>query len=127
MAEILTKDDLAKLGGVVEYDPENTKVEGLEALVTELRSMVAAQRAAIGAGGDQAESTAALVHAVQSLVVKSGSDGSGMTQKVLEGMLTQLARMPRNSRDPNPVYVFDIQRSSMGYITQIVATPTPAS
>jgi len=127
MADILTKNELAELGGVVEYDPESTKVEGLETLVTELRSMVAVQRAAIGAGGDQAEGTVALIKAVQALAVKAGNGEGGMTQKVLEGMLTQLARMPRNVREKNPVYVFDIERSTMGYITKITATPTPVS
>jgi len=134
MAEILTKDEIAALGGAVEYDePAPARIQGLETLVSEMRALVSAQRAAIGVGGDNAAGRSDLIRSIKLLAEKAGSGNgrSDMTQKVLEGMLTQLAKMPKSTdssglREPNPVYVFDIQRSTMGYITKIVATPQPA-
>ena len=129
MAKIFSKDELAEIGGEVEFEEQGpARIEGLETLVAEMRALVAAQRATIGVSGDQTESNAALVKSISALMNKVGAGkGSGdMTQKVLEGMLTQLSRIPVNNREPNPVYLFEIERTAMGYISSIKATPTPA-
>lgn len=45
-----------------------------------------------------------------------------MNQKVLEDLVVQLGQRPE--REPNPVYVFDIDRNqTTGLISKITATP----
>lgn len=45
-----------------------------------------------------------------------------MSQDVLEKMIEQMGE--REEREPNPVYVFDIERNqTTGYIAKITATP----
>ena len=130
MAKILTKDELSELGGEVVFEQQGpARIEGLETLVAELRALVTAQRESLGMSGDQSANHAELVKSIKALVGKVGSAAparNDASQKVLEAMLVQLAEMPRGEREANPVYVFNIERSAMGYITKIVATPTPA-
>ena len=101
-------------------DDGKRSIEGLDALVTEIRALVEAQRANAGADMLRSETQSDLIAAVQKLA--QGSGGSGVNQKVLEDLVMQLANKPE--KEPNPVYVFDIDRNqTTGYIQKITATP----
>ena len=102
------------------HDDGRRSIEGLDALVAEIRSLVEAQRANAGADMLRSETQSALIAAVQKMA--SGSSGPGMNQKVLEDLVVQLGNRPE--KEPNPVYVFDIERNqTTGYIQKIIATP----
>jgi len=103
------------------HDNGRRSIEGLSELVAEIRALVEAQRANAGADMHRSENHAALIAAVQKLASRSNS-GGGMSQKVLEDLVAQLAVRPE--KEPNPVYVFDIERNqTTGYIAKITATP----
>ena len=101
-------------------DDGRRSIEGLDALVAEIRSLVEAQRANAGADMLRSETQSALIAAVQKLA-GSGS-GTGMSQTVLEDLLVQLAERP-DSKEPNPVYVFEFERYPSGYISKVIAKP----
>ena len=95
-------------------------IQGLDELVGEIRSLVEAKRANAGAEMLQSETQSQLIQAVQKLA--SRSPGQGMNQKVLEDLVVQLGQ--QQEREPNPIYVFDIQRNeTTQLINKIVATP----
>lgn len=103
-----------------QIDDGRRSIEGLDALVAEIRSLVEAQRANAGADMLRSETQSALIAAVQKLA--SGNGGKGVSQTVLEDLVVQLGQRPE--REPNPVYVFDIQRNqTTQLIDKIVATP----
>lgn len=102
------------------HDSGRRSIEGLSGLVAEIRSLVEAQRANAGADMLRSETQAQLITAVQKLA--SRAPGGGMSQKVLEDLVVQLGQRPE--REPNPVYVFDIERNqTTGLIAKITATP----
>lgn len=102
------------------HDSGRRSIEGLSELVAEIRSLVEAQRANAGADMLRSETQAQLITAVQKLA--SRAPGGGMNQKVLEDLVVQLGQRPE--REPNPVYVFDIDRNqTTGLISKITATP----
>lgn len=105
------------------HDSGRRSIEGLSELVAEIRSLVEAQRVNAAADMDRSEVQAQLIAAVQKLASRGG--GQGMSQSVLEGLVEQLADRPHP--EPNPVYVFEIERNlTTGLIQKIVATPNPA-
>lgn len=106
------------------HDSGRRSIEGLSELVAEIRALVEAQRANAGAAMDRSEVQGQIIAAVQKLASRS-TGNQGMSQQVLEDLVTQLAQRPE--REQNPVYVFDIERNqTTGYISKIVATPQPA-
>lgn len=101
-------------------DDGRRSIEGLDALVAEIRSLVEAQRANAGADMLRSETQSALIAAVQKLA-GSGS-GTGMSQTVLEDLVVQLGQ--QKEREPNPVYVFTMERNqTTQLISKITATP----
>lgn len=101
-------------------DDGRRSIEGLDALVAEIRSLVEAQRANAGADMLRSETQSALITAVQKLA-GSGS-GTGMSQTVLEDLVVQLGQ--QKEREPNPVYVFEMERNqTTQLISKITATP----
>lgn len=124
MAKVFTAAELQEFreqGDDVEIgDNGRRTIQGLDELVGEIRSLVEAQRANAGADMLRSETQAALIQAVQKLA--SRSPGGGMSQKVLEDLVVQLGQQKKG--EPNPVYVFDIQRNeTTQLINKIVATP----
>ena len=124
MAKVFTAAELHELreqGDEVEIgDNGRRTIQGLDELVGEIRSLVEAQRANAGADMLRSETQGQLIQAVQKLA--SRSPGKGMSQKVLEDLVVQLGQ--QQEREPNPVYVFDIQRNeTTQLINKIVATP----
>ena len=124
MAKVFTDKELQEFreqGDDVEIgDNGRRTIQGLDELVGEIRSLVEAQRANAGADMLRSETQSALIQAVQKLA--SRSPGGGMSQKVLEDLVVQLGQ--QQEREPNPVYVFDIQRNeTTQLINKIVATP----
>lgn len=101
-------------------DDGRRTIEGLDALVAEIRSLVEAQRANAGADMLRSETQSALITAVQKLAASGG--GSGMSQTVLEDLVVQLGQ--QKEREPNPVYVFEMERNqTTQLISKITATP----
>ena len=124
MAKVFTAAELLELrneGHEVEIgDNGRRTIQGLDELVAEIKSLVEAQRANAGADMLRSETQAALIQAVQKLA--SSSPSGGMSQSVLEDLVVQLGQ--QKEREPNPVYVFDIQRNeTTQLINKIVATP----
>ena len=126
MGESITAEQMhddREMGDAFEiHDTGKRSIEGLDTLVAEIRSLVAAQRANAGADMLRSETQSALIAAVQKLA--SSGSGSGVSQSVLEDLVVQLGQRPE--REPNPVYVFDIERNQTTQLIQkITATPTP--
>jgi len=106
-----------------QIDDGRRSIEGLDALVAEIRSLVEAQRANAGADMLRSETQSALIAAVQKLASSSG--GKGVSQTVLEDLIVQLGQRPE--KEPNPVYVFSIERNqTTQLIDKITATPQVA-
>lgn len=127
MAETLTKAQIMehrRNGSVVEYDDDDDSgrrsIDGFDALVAEIRSLVEAQRASAGADMDRSEVQTQLIQAIQKLASRAPS--GEMSQTVLEDLLVQLAERP-DSKEPNPVYVFEFERYPSGYISKVIAKP----
>lgn len=125
MAKVFTAAELQEFreqGDEVEIgDNGRRTIEGLDELVAEIRSLVEAQRANAGADMLRSETQSELIQAVQKLASRSSGQG-GMSQSVLEDLVVQLGQ--QQEREPNPVYVFDIQRNeTTQLINKIVATP----
>jgi len=124
VAKVFTAASLQELreqGNEAEIgDNGRRTIQGLDELVGEIRSLVEAQRANAGADMLRSETQSNLIQAVQKLA--SRGPGQGMSQKVLEDLVVQLGQ--QQEREPNPVYVFDIQRNeTTQLINKIVATP----
>ena len=124
MAKVFTADELHELreqGNEVEIgDNGRRTIQGLDELVGEIRSLVEAQRANAGADMLRSETQSQLIQAVQKLA--SRGPGKGVNQSVLEDLIVQLGQ--QQQLEPNPVYVFDIQRNeTTQLINKIVATP----
>lgn len=124
MAKVFTAAELQEMrerGDDVEIgDNGRRTIQGLDELVAEIKSLVEAQRANAGADMLRSETQANLIQAVQKLA--SRAPGGGMSQQVLEDLVVQLGQ--QKEREPNPVYVFAIERNeTTQLINKIVATP----
>lgn len=125
MAKVFTAAELHEFreqGDEVEIGDDGRRtIQGLDELVAEIKSLVEAQRANAGADMLRSETQSQLIQAVQKLASRSSGQG-GMSQSVLEDLVVQLGQ--QQEREPNPVYVFDIQRNeTTQLINKIVATP----
>ncbi len=127
MAETITREQMREQregGDEFQMDDDGRRsIEGLDALVAQLRALTEAQRANAGADMLRSETQAKIIETLQKIVARPS--GESMTQEVLEELVEQLSE--REEREPNPVYVFDIERNqTTGYIQKITATPQPS-
>ena len=100
------------------HDNGHRSIEGLDALVAELRALVEAQRANAGADMLRSESQSNLIALLQKLVNRPAG---AMNMEPLRDMIAEMQTM--GEARPRAGYEFQIDRDGQGFMRSITAVP----
>ncbi len=120
MAKVFTKEEIAELrknNATIVREKRHIEIDNLSSAVEAMRQV------AFDAAQLQQQNTQTLLAGIDRLAMEVANKDTGLDD--LRPILDQLIELQRLALQPrpSPEYVFDIQRNSRQYMTQVTARP----